>query len=95
MADIQPDRLTTSQSEWKFIISQRPSVLWSSFKTLKQHFLGGTFCLSGNANQHNLRIWGSNSSQEVTECRRDNPEFNLFHILSRQKLTATVVQDSL
>jgi hypothetical protein len=27
MADIRPDRLTTCQSEWKSVVSRRPSVL--------------------------------------------------------------------
>jgi hypothetical protein len=28
MADLQPDRLTTYQSEWKLVVSRRPGVLW-------------------------------------------------------------------
>jgi hypothetical protein len=42
--------------------------------------------LSGNASQHDLRIWGSSSSEEVNEHRRENPELNVFHVLSRQKV---------
>jgi hypothetical protein len=37
MADIQPDRLTTCQSEQKSVVSRRPSVLWYVVSLNFQH----------------------------------------------------------
>jgi hypothetical protein len=36
-----------------------------------------TFLLSGNVNQHNLRIWGSNNPHKVIEHMRDSPKLNV------------------
>jgi hypothetical protein len=45
-----------------------------------------TFHLPGNFNQHNLRIWGSNNSNEVIAHTRDSPKLNMCLTLSKQNV---------
>jgi hypothetical protein len=44
-----------------------------------------TFHLSGNVNQHNLRIWGRNNPHKVTEHKRQS-KANVFCVLSKQNV---------
>jgi hypothetical protein len=45
-----------------------------------------TFHLSGKANRHNIRIWGSEKPVAVVEMERESPKVNVFCAVSRRRV---------
>ena len=47
-----------------------------------------TFHISGKANRHNVRIWGLENPQEISEHFRDSRKINVFCAVSFRSLWA-------